>query len=47
VMTQHTSSNHGTKPRDAHKMLVRALADVGGMAVAEVPATLTNIHFAE
>ncbi len=47
VMTQHTSSNHATKPRDAHKMLVRALANVGGMAVAEVPPTLTNIHSAE
>jgi hypothetical protein len=47
VMTQHTSRNHATKPRDAHKMLVRALANVGGMAVAEVPATLTNIHSAE
>lgn len=47
VMTQRTSSNHATKPRDAHKMLVRALANVGGMAVAEVPATLTNIHSAE
>jgi hypothetical protein len=47
VMTQHTSSNHATKPRDAHEMLVRALAHVGGLAVAEVPATLTNIHSAE
>jgi hypothetical protein len=47
VMTQHTSGNHATKPRDAHKMLVRALANVGGMAVADVPATLTNIHSAE
>jgi hypothetical protein len=47
VMTQHTSGNHATKPRDAHKMLVRALANVGGLAVAEVPATLTNIHSAE
>lgn len=47
VMTQHTSRNHATKPRDAHKMLVRALANVGGIAVAEVPATLTNIHSAE
>jgi hypothetical protein len=47
VMTQHTSGNHATKPRDAHKMLVRALAHVGGIAVAEVPATLTNIRFAE
>jgi hypothetical protein len=46
-MTQHTSSNHATKPRDAHKMLVRALANVGGIAVAEVPPTLTNIHSAE
>jgi hypothetical protein len=43
VMTTHTSSNHAMKPRDAHKLLVRALADVGGRAVADVPPTLTNI----
>ena len=46
VMTTHTSHNHGVKPRDAHKMLMRALADVGGTAVAEVPPTLTNIRAA-
>ena len=46
VMTTHTSANHAMKPRDAHKLLVRALADVGGTAVAEVPPTLTNIRMA-
>jgi hypothetical protein len=45
VMTQRTSGNHATKPRDAHKMLVRALASVG-TGVADVPPTLTNIRFA-
>jgi hypothetical protein len=47
VMTTHTSGNHALKPRDAHKLLVRALANVGGTAVAEVPLTLTNIRAAE
>ena len=47
VMTTHTSRNHALKPRDAHKLLVRALAHVGGTAVAEVPLTLTNIRAAE
>jgi hypothetical protein len=48
VMTQHTSSNHAMKPRDAHKTLVRALAAVGGgEAPAAVPPTLTNIRSAE
>jgi hypothetical protein len=46
VMTQHTSSNHAMKPRDAHKTLVRALASVGS-GVADVPPTLTNIRQAE
>jgi hypothetical protein len=46
VMTTHTSSNHAMKPRDAHKLLVRALADVGGAALADVPPTLTNIRSA-
>ena len=46
VMTQHTSRNKATKPRDAHKMLVRALASVGP-GVADVPPTLTNIRSAE
>jgi len=46
VMTQHTSSNHGMQPRDAHKTLVRALASVG-RGVADVPATMTNIRSAE
>src|SRR4051794_13211166 len=42
VMTQRTSRNKATKPRDAHSMLVRALE-----GVADVPATLTNIRSAE
>jgi hypothetical protein len=46
VMTTHTSRNHAMKPRDAHALLVRALADVGGTAVADVPPTLTNIRSA-
>jgi hypothetical protein len=47
VMTTHTSANHAMKPRDAHKLLVRALADIGeGTAVADVPPTLTNIRAA-
>ncbi|HET8527932.1 MAG TPA: hypothetical protein VFL60_03405 [Gaiellaceae bacterium] len=46
VMTQRTSSNHAMKPRDAHKVLVRALASVGS-GVADVPPTLTNIRQAE
>jgi hypothetical protein len=48
VMTTHTSGNHALKPRDAHKLLVRALADtVGVEAIDDVPATLTNIRAAE
>jgi hypothetical protein len=46
VMTTHTSANHGMKPRDAHKSLVRALAATVGSG-ADVPATLTNIRAAE
>jgi hypothetical protein len=46
VMTTHTSRNHAMKPRDAHKMLVRALASYGATATA-VPPTLTNIRSAE
>jgi len=45
VMTEHTSSNHGVKPRDAHRMLVRELSVQGhGNAPARVPAAYTNIH---
>jgi hypothetical protein len=44
VMTTHTSRNHAVQPRDAHKMLVRALASVG---LAAIPPTLTNIRSAE
>lgn len=47
VMTTHTSRNHGMKPRDAHKVLVRALADRSGSAAPAVPATLTNIRSAD
>jgi hypothetical protein len=47
VMTTHTSRNHGMKPRDAHKSLVRALATRVGSAAPDVPATLTNIVAAD
>jgi hypothetical protein len=44
VMTEHTSSNRGMKPRDAHRALVRELAAQGrGAAPAAVPAAYTNI----
>jgi hypothetical protein len=44
VMTEHTPGNHGVKPRDAHRMLVRELAVQGrGDAPASVPAAYTNI----
>ena len=43
VMTTHTSRNRGMKPRDAHKILVRALASTVRESTPEVPATLTNI----
>jgi hypothetical protein len=47
VMTTHTSGNHGMKPRDAHKTLVRALAAIDSSVVPDVPPTLTNIRSAE
>jgi hypothetical protein len=47
VMTTHTSANHGMKPRDAHRTLVRALAVTGGERTASVPPTLTNIRSAD
>jgi hypothetical protein len=47
VMTTHTSGNHGMKPRDAHRTLVRALARRIGATAADVPATLTNIRSAD
>jgi hypothetical protein len=47
VMTTHTSGNHGMKPRDAHKTLVRALVAVDSTVAGDVPATLTNIRSAE
>ena len=47
VMTTHTSRNHGMKPRDAHTVLVRALADRSGSSAPDVPATLTNIVAAD
>jgi len=43
VMTEYASSNHGLKPRDAHRALVRQLAMQSGPAAADVPAALTNI----
>jgi hypothetical protein len=44
VMTEHTAGNHGVKPKDAHRMLVRELAVQGrGAAPARVPAAYTNI----
>jgi hypothetical protein len=47
VMTTHTSRNRGMKPRDAHKVLVRALASRIGSTAPDVPATLTNIVAAD
>jgi hypothetical protein len=45
VMTERTAGNHGVKPRDAHRMLVRELAVQGrGTAPARVPAAYTNIR---
>ena len=45
VMTERTPGNHGVKPRDAHRMLVRELAVQGrGDAPASVPAAYTNIR---
>jgi len=44
VMTERTSRNHGVKPPDARRMLVRQLAVQGhGDAPARVPASATNI----
>jgi len=44
VMTEHTSANHGVKPKDAHRMLVRELAAQGrGVLPARVPTAYTNI----
>jgi hypothetical protein len=47
VMTTHTSANRGMKPRDAHRMLVRALASRIGESAPAVPTALTNIVSAE
>jgi hypothetical protein len=47
VMTTHTSANHGMKPLDAHKTLVRALAARVGPRAVAVPPTLTNIRRAD
>jgi hypothetical protein len=47
VMTTQTARNRGMKPRDAHKVLVRALADSNGEAAPAVPASLTNIVSAD
>ena len=48
VMTTHTSSNHGMKPRDAHRMLVRELAvHRRGNAPARARPRYTNIRSAE
>jgi hypothetical protein len=45
VMTEHRAGNHGVKPRDAHRMLVRELTVQGrGTAPARVPAAYTNIR---
>ncbi|MGH3000658.1 MAG: hypothetical protein ACRDNM_15275 [Gaiellaceae bacterium] len=45
VMTEHTPANHGVKPKDAHRMLVRQLAVQGrGSPAAEVPSATTNIR---
>jgi len=45
VMTERTAGNHGVKPKEAHRMLVRELAVQGrGTAPARVPAAYTNIR---
>ena len=45
IMTERTASNHGVKPKDAQRMLVRELAIQGrGTAPASVPAAYTNIR---
>ena len=46
VMTEHTSGNHGMKPLEAHKTLVRELASKIGANAPDVPPTLTNIRAA-
>jgi hypothetical protein len=46
VMTEHTSHNHGIKPRDAHRMLVRELASAVGPH-ARIDLQLTNIRSAD
>jgi hypothetical protein len=43
VMTTHTSRNRGMQPRDAHEILVRALASTVGESAPAVPPALTNI----
>ena len=47
VMTTRTSANHGMKPLDAHRMLVRELASSVPSNTPDVPATLTNIRSAD
>ena len=48
VMTMRTSGNGAMKPRDAHEVLVRALASrIGPAAAQAVPPSLTNIVAAE
>jgi hypothetical protein len=47
VMTTHTSSNRGMKPRDARRSLVRELASRIASNPPDVPAAMTNIRSAE
>jgi hypothetical protein len=47
VMTTHTARNRGMKPRDAHRILVRALAKRSGHAAPAVPSAMTNIVSAD
>jgi hypothetical protein len=47
VMTEHTSANHGIKPRDAHRMLVRELATAVGPHARVSDLQLTNIRSAD
>ena len=47
VLTEHTSGNHGMKPLEAHKTLVRELATKIGPDAVDVPPTLTNIRPAQ
>jgi hypothetical protein len=46
VMTTHTSGNHGMKPRDARRTLVRELASRMYSNAPDVPVAMTNIRFA-